>query len=604
MTDKSAAVQHWQNRIGAASDAVAGTGQERLPPPSGLTATVGAGHVTLDWEPVAGAIGYLVHRAPATGGDFEPVDHLGGDVLAVPAPPYADTTVTGGESYRYAVASWAEAGAGELSDPVRVPARSGPAGTVTVAVDVSAPAGQIRPVWRRMIGSEHLSLLNWQDTGKGGNDIRAEFTQALQIAHDDLGVEYVRAHGTFLPEMVSFSDDLTPDFTGLDLAYDKLLALGLKPVVELSFMPRELARDASKTVFEYAAIISPPRSWQQWHDLNRALMLHLVDRYGLNECRTWLYEVWNEANLEVFWDGTQAEYHRLYAEAARAIKSVDPGLRVGGPGSAAAKWVTDLLAYCRQENVPIDFVSTHTYGNAPLDYRPVTAAHAAAGHPEPEIWWTEWGVTPTHFHPVSDAVFSAPFVLRGMKAALESTDALAYWVISDHFEELGWPPRLFHGGFGLLTVGNLRKPRYWALHLLNQLGPQRVAATITGDGAGSLVDALATRAADGTVRILIWNGTLDQGKTAGSAELDRTVSVTINGLGPEPRQTRITRLDVHHGNIIAAWEKLGSPDWPDAEGWIRLRQADVLEPEPAGEFTGSLRLTLPMPGIALVELIL
>ena len=133
---------------------------------------------------------------------------------------------------------------------------------------------------------------------------------------------------------------------------------------------------------------------------------------------TWGFEVWNEANLEVFWNGTQAQYHLLYETAARAVKAVDPRFRVGGPGSAAAEWVGPLLEHCRENDVPIDFVSTHTYGNAPLDFRPDAFLRAATGKPEPEILWTEWGVTPTHFHRVSDSVFSAPFVLRGMKSAL------------------------------------------------------------------------------------------------------------------------------------------------------------------------------------------
>ena len=87
-----------------------------------------------------------------------------------------------------------------------------------------------------------------------------------------------------------------------------------------------------------------------------------------------------------------------------------------------------------------------------------------------EVWWTEWGVIPTHFAPVNDSVLSATFLLHGMKSAQGRADALAYWVVSDHFEELGRPPALLHGGFGLLTVGGLRKPRWWALALAQQLG--------------------------------------------------------------------------------------------------------------------------------------
>ena len=227
-----------------------------------------------------------------------------------------------------------------------------------------------------------------------------------------------------------------------------------------------------------------PADWDRWGDLCRELTVHLRERYGADEVAGWEFEVWNEANLDVFWTGTQADYHRLYEVAVRAVKGVDARIRVGGPGSAAAQWVDALLEFCREHEVPVDFVSTHTYGNAPLDFRPRTRSFAqVTSRPEPEILWTEWGVTPTHFHRVNDSVFAAPFVLRGMKSALASTDALAHWVASDHFEEQGRPPKLFHGGFGLLTVGNLSKPRFWALFLLSRLAGGRVPAHVTGDGA-------------------------------------------------------------------------------------------------------------------------
>ncbi len=108
------------------------------------------------------------------------------------------------------------------------------------------------------------------------------------------------------------------------------------------------------------------------------------------------------------------------------------------------------------------------------------ARYERAGTP---IWWTEWGVTPTHFNEVSDAVFAGAFLLRGMKSAMGRIESLAYWVVSDHFEELGRPPELLHGGFGLRTVGELRKPRWWALAMMERLGNHRLAVSSSGDGA-------------------------------------------------------------------------------------------------------------------------
>jgi xylan 1,4-beta-xylosidase len=599
--------QDWEQRIGLPSDQPL-TGATALPPPEGLTATPGTAHVHLDWRPVDGALGYLVHRATSADGPFEPLDHLGGDVLAVPHPPYADTMAEPGTTYHYKVATWTDDGAGELSTPVS--ASSDPNGSreVTVTVSSDSEPTPLPGVWQRMIGAEHFSLLIWDEPGPGGADVAAEYAEALRIMRDDLGVRTVRAHGTFLPETVTVRPDGTFDFTGLDEVYDRFLATGLKPVVELSFVPAELAKDPDYTVFEYRAQVSIPREWDRWGDLVRAVTVHLRNRYGADEVATWEFEVWNEANLEVFWNGTQDDYLRLYEIAAREVKAVDPRIRVGGPASAAAGWVGALLRHCREHDVPIDFVSTHTYGNAPLDMRPLTRSFSElTGRPEPEILWTEWGVTPTHFHRVSDTVFAAPFVLRGMKSALASTDCLAYWVCSDHFEELGWPPRLLHGGFGLLTVGNLRKPRFWALRLLSRLTGGRVPAVCTGDGGESLVEALATRG-DDTVDVLVWNGTLDQSKIDGMSGLDRAVTVTVTGLEPGTYDMMSARVDELHANIGRVWRALDHGDWPDAEQWRILRTADSLPIEYLAKVTvgddgvASVTVELPMPGIRSLRL--
>ena len=608
MTDTSAR-QDWAQRIGLPS-AERLTGIGALPAPDGLVAEAGTGLVRLDWRPVDGALGYLVHRAPDEGGPFEPLDHLGGDVLAVPHPPYADTLVEPGATYFYRVATWSDGGAGPLSATASAtPQPAGPApARVVVSVDTTAAPVPLPDVWRRMIGAEHFSLLVWDKPGPGGSDVAAEYAEALRIVRDELGVRTVRAHGTFLPETVTVRADGTFDFAGLDEVYDRFLATGLRPVVELSFMPLALCADPGYTVFEYHAPVSVPTDWDRWGDLVRDLTVHLRERYGADEVATWEFEVWNEANLEVFWNGTQEDYHRLYEVAARAVKSVDERIPVGGPSSAAAGWVGALLAHCLAHDVPVDFVSTHTYGNAPLDMRPLTRSFAkATGKPEPEILWTEWGVTPTHFHPVNDAVFAAPFVLRGMKSALATTDALAYWVASDQFEELGWPPRLLHGGFGLLTVGNLRKPRFWALAMLSALAGGRVPAAVTGDGAEATVEALAT-ATGSTVDVLVWNGTLDQSKIDGSAILAREVSVTVAGLAPGTYSVASARVDAEHGNIQRVWADLGGGDWPDDRQWDTLRAADTVPSEYLADMevgaggTASVTVEVPMPGIRSLRL--
>ena len=584
----------WDERIALRSDEEREFTFPDLDPPKEVTAAGGVGQVTIDWSPVDGAAGYLILRGAGAHGPLEPVDHHSDDVLSVPSPPYVDTTCTPGTPYRYAVASVPEVTSHGRPSPTvgAVPLVAGTvAPTVTVTVDVVAEGIELERPWEPMVGSERLSQLLCKDL-TGGHEIGRELEDALRRMHDELGVRTVRAHAIFHDD-THVVDGPSYDFSVVDAIYDKLLAIGLRPVVELGFMPRELASDPAKTVFEYAAIISPPASYQRWHDLVRALVQHLVDRYGLDEVLTWDFEVWNEANLEVFWSGTKAEWLQLYDVSAAAVKSVDPRLAVGGPSSAAAGWVDDLLDHTKRYGTPVDFVSTHTYGSPPLDVRASLERH---GYGDARILWTEWGVTPRHFNPINDSVFSAVFLLRGMRSAAGRIDALSYWVASDHFEELGRPPRFLHGGFGLQTVGGLAKPRYHAMTMLSRLGPVELPVTYDGDGAGSLVEAWASRDRD-RIAVLLWNLTLDQSKADGAAELTRNIRVQLPGMDPSWEATATTHAI---GTADLATAAVGLPDWPTDDELAELAERTQLVSTPL-EWNGSaVEVMLPIARVVAV----
>jgi xylan 1,4-beta-xylosidase len=613
MTDTSRdARADWEARIGLRSDAEAGLDLPPLEAPRELTAHSGRGAVTLDWRPVEGAAGYILERRPDAADDasWELLEIGEPEVRPVPHPPFTDTSGTPGQAVRYRVAAAASVKDFDQPRSIEVaatPTAAGDTAPVEIRVRADRPVGPVSRPWRPMIGSEHLSQLESREQS-GGREIGLEFETALRLAREELGVEMVRAHAILNDDLGTYREvDGEPvlDFAGIDRIYDRVLGLGLRPVVELSFMPRDLASDPSKTVFDYGAIISPPRDWDRWGLLVGELTRHLVDRHGIDEVRRWAFEIWNEANLEVFWSGTRDEYLRLYDVAVAAVHAVDAELRVGGPASAAGKWVDEMLAHCRTTGSPIDFVSTHTYGNAPLDLRPIAARHGYPGLPQ---WWTEWGAHATHFNPVHDSPWSAVYLVRGMASAMGRTEALAYWTVSDHFEELGRPPALLHGGFGLLAVGNLRKPRWWGLWMLEQLLDQRLEASVTGDGAGDMVQAIGSRAEDGRVTIVAWNGTVDVSKAGGEPLLDREAALTVEGLAALTYRVRHRRLDEAHSNLVRAWRKIGGEGWPENGQWDALAQRDALEElEPTRTLAAddgrlALAFDLPMPSVSLIEL--
>ncbi|MEO8897704.1 MAG: xylan 1,4-beta-xylosidase [Candidatus Dormibacter sp.] len=596
--------QDWEQRIGRRSDRPAVSPAVELRPPTDVSAEAGVGHITLTWEAVDGAGGYVINRADRRDGRFVALNHGGSDVLAVPAPPYVDTDVLANHTYAYTVGSVAQGGRGAtVSAAVEAVPRAGTAEPVDVHVDATRTTGALHRVWS-MVGAERLSLLE-HGPDQFGNDVGDDVLRALAIARDELGVRQVRAHAILHDDLAVFSwDGAGPSFRfdRVDRIFDALVGLGLRPIVELSFMPHDLARDPGSTVFGYRGIVSPPRDWAVWAELNGRLAAHVVERYGADEVSGWGFEVWNEPNLEVFWAGTQAEYFRLYAEAAQAIKAVEPRLRVGGPATAAVEWLEDFVAFVSDAGLPLDFLSTHTYGNIPLDARPILRRH---GRDDSLIWWTEWGIGSGHSDPIHGTAFDAPFLLRGYKAVQGRVDALAHWVVSDHFEELGWPQRLFHNGFGLLTVGNLRKPRFWAQRMASELGDEVLAVQLRGDGAGGLIDAWATRASDGRVDLLVWNGTPNAAEHRGNPVLERTVRLRVAGLGNRTYHARLALIDEQHSNIARAFP--ADLLWPDPDQWKELRAHDHLAERPVDDLviragSAELELQLPMPGVARLRL--
>lgn len=414
-----------------------------------------------------------------------------------------------------------------------------------------------------LVRADHLEHLRWLQREVGFRSCRFH-----AVFHDDMAVVRRLADGTIVYQ-----------WHHLDKVYDALLALGLKPFVELNPMPAALA-SGDQVMFHYRMNVTPPARWEEWGDLVRAFTLHCVERYGLPEVLTWNFEVWNEPNLSAFWSGTKAEYFELYAHAARAVKSVDARLRIGGPATSKAHWLSDLIAYCAAGDVPLDFISTHLY---PQDEFVEFADRASSPHapgafftdivrrardeirsssrPELPIHWSEWNTQlATGAADVSwgenryvDSLAGGSFVARHMAELDADADTFAYWVASDIFEEGPLPNAPFSHTYGLLTIHGLPKATANAFRLLARLRGPRVAM-VFDPAPPAFCGGVATREGE-AIHVLLWHDTPPG--LHGAPTWRDTLRL------PAPDGSRWIATTAHiaagSGSAFESWEAMGRP---------------------------------------------
>lgn len=454
----------------------------------------------------------------------------------------------------------------------------------------------------------------WEQTFGSGRAIlslRESYRDDLREVRKVTEFQYVRFHAIFHDEVGVYDEDERGNpvynFSYVDQIYDGLLKNGVRPFVEISFMPRKLAARQDIHPFWYKQNVAPPKDYSKWDDLIRHFAQHLVERYGIEEVSQWYFEVWNEPNID-FWSGDpkQETYFELYDHTARALKQVSPRLRVGGPATAAADWVEPFLAHTSKEDVPVDFVSSHGYADdtvenlfhthedIPMDQRVCRAIRkvhdqiTTSTHPDLPLMWTEWNVPSFGDAHARDTVFVGPALADDIRQCDGLVTMMSYWTFDDVFEEDGVVREPFYGGFGLIAAGGIKKPAYYDYGLLHRLGHERLA----NDAANLLV----TRRKDGTLVIAAWN--LADPGTAGK---DRTFRFTFRGIKPNSRVT-VSRVDETHGNVLPIYARLGKPRYPTQDQIQRMNtESRPADPESSTLNKGSFALTVPVNGLAVLE---
>jgi len=382
-----------------------------------------------------------------------------------------------------------------------------------IQADINQVKGATSTVWRECVGA-----------GRANEGLRADWQEQLRLVKKECGFKYIRMHGLLHDDMgVYFEDEKgNPIYNWqyIDQLYDFLLSIGIKPFVELSFMPKALA-SGDKTVFWWKGNITPPKSHDKWYDFMKALTEHFTQRYGAEEVKTWYFEVWNEPNLVFFFSSTMEEYFKLYDYTVKAIKAVDADYKVGGPASAGNAWIPQLIEHCTKTNIPIDFIATHDYAvsqgyfdasgttGTVLSQDPKAITKnvinsknqiLSSAKPNLELHYTEWSTSYTPTDPVHDTYHSAAFILDKVKGTETVTNSLSYWVFTDIFEENGPRTTPFHGGFGMLNYQSIKKPAYFVYTFLNKLGNTELQ---NADQASWIC-----KNQNGDIQTLLWDFTL------------------------------------------------------------------------------------------------
>lgn len=470
----------------------------------------------------------------------------------------------------------------------------------SVHVDLTEPA---RPLQHRF-----TNLLTF---GYAPLALRNDFKQQLNQIQMDIGFNYARFHGIFADQLLVYNEQSDGTyyfhFHNIDVIIDNLLEANVKPFIELGFMPKALAT-TDHTIFLWEAYVSPPKQMDRWKELIEAFVRHLINRYGVNEVRTWYFEFWNEPEVPFFWRGTREEFWSLYAETYKSIKSIDSKIKLGGFSSINfvdyQSWINDFYHFASTKDIDIDFFTFHVYNlarkpkqdlqvkkknssgeinsvtdfktimigdeqNLTLNIDSVIEKSRAIHNDTKEIWITEWNGNSDSKDLLHDTCYMAAFIAKTAIENFEKVKGMGYWTFTDLFEEFRQKMSLFHGGFGLMTYNGIKKAGYHALYFLSKLGNELIAKS---------EDLIITKRGE-DYQILLYNyshpnylyRTFDYSQLSQTSrysvfenEKAKGYQITLDGIFGNYR-IRKQFVNREQGSSFDSWVEIGSPTDIDDE---------------------------------------
>lgn len=414
-------------------------------------------------------------------------------------------------------------------------------------------------------------------TGRMGLALQREYFEQLKLVQKYIGFKHIRGHGLFHDDMAIYQeykenwrDPESPshieyNFTYLDFVMDSYREVGLKPFIELGFMPKKLSRGENR-VFYWQGHTSPPKDYELWKDLVKATLRHLIEKYGADEVVTYPVEVWNEPNLWGFWEkADMQEYFRLFDESFAAVKEVDPRFKVGGPavcGGSDELWISSFMNHCKEKGITPDFITRHHYTTEQPDraghyvYQELmdpeagfanlkTTRDIIDSHPEYKglpIHITEFNTSYSPDNPIHDTNRNAAFICHQLSRLGDVNESYSYWTFGDIFEEVGVPFAPFHGGFGLVANGGIPKPTFWSFAFFKNI--------MGGECVHRSDEAIVMKDGD-TYKGVIWN----HGRERTGKELSVSFRLPASGDFCLIKKT----VDENCCNPQKIWHDLGEP---------------------------------------------
>jgi xylan 1,4-beta-xylosidase len=471
------------------------------------------------------------------------------------------------------------------------------AATYTVSVNSAASWGALPHFWSRCFG-----------IGRAGLIMDPNCQAHIRDGVKNLGLEGVRFHALFLEDVGIYKEvNGTPEYnwTKTDSIFDFLNNLKIKPVVELAFMPRDLAQNPNQTLMNFRAIASVPKDWNKWKDLIYETVKHFLGRYGAETISQWRFEVWNEPDLNSpgqFWmNASQQDYFKLYDYAVAGAVAAYPDVKIGGPvtsGHYKRQYISDFLNHVTTQNfadggksTKVDCIIYHTWH----EYEQTTEAHfwvlnELKKYPSLnaiETMNTEFGPTwqfnlePQPQETENGAAFLAR--VAGEISRRCHTDnvpfpfAYSWWVLSDVFDEGNYKmDRPFPSCMGLISIQGIYKPAYNVYKMLNMMGTTQISIERAPDSGP--VHGFAAKDSNGGIQALLYNQVNNYPNCTAPVSGSDDVNLTINNIGAKPMMYRCYVVDQTHSNAYQAWKSMTSPGVANLSQaqWNSLRSSMML----------------------------